>query len=736
MKQIHLAFYWHMHQPYYKDSPGGEYLLPWVRLHATRGYYDMVSILRDFPDVKQTFNLTPSLLKQIIDYADKGSTDSFLDHTMKPAGELEPQEKKFLLSNFFSSNWETMIRPHPGYWRLLQKRGTRTINAELDDVISDFSPQEYLDLQVWFNLSWFGYRASEKKEGIAELLKKGSGFSEEDKKYCMKIQRETLGEVISTYRNLQATGQIELTTSPFYHPILPLLWDSEFAGRSLPGAVLPESFHYPEDARAQIRKAIAFHKGIFGSAPEGMWPSEGAVCPEMIPALCDEGIRWIATDEEILLNSIDDGSREDVLYKPYLAGYDGKGVSVVFRDRALSDMIGFGYHNMPPEEAVEDFCQRLKTIRKGLVCIVLDGENPWESYPNSGRSFLTQLYTRLSCDKEVACVKIGDYLNDHPPVEKIESLYTGSWINHNLGVWIGSPEENMAWDCLSRTRRFLADYQKKGAVVCDSTNTGFRRLWRFLRDSKKKRDMNELAWDEIYMAEGSDWFWWYDDDFYTDYKAQFDHLFRMHLGNVFKILGKKIPEYLKNPIINLGAVSPTREPVGLISPQIDGVSDFFEWRAAGLYQARKAGGAMYKKESAITAIYYGFDMRNLYIRLDPCRETANGPVMIHLHIMAGINDYKILFPLGIRNEAENRFTLYRSMDGVSYEVVRWYATIAIKNIVELAVPFKDIGVSCNDRLNLSCRVERKKREIDRYPANGYLSFTVPDKDFEKKVWSV
>jgi hypothetical protein len=342
---------------------------------------------------------------------------------------------------------------------------------------------------------------------------------------------------------------------------------------------------------------------------------------------------------------------------------------------------------------------------------VLDGENPWESYPDSGRSFLTQLYTRLSCDKEVACVKIGDYLNDHPPGEKIESLYTGSWINHNLGVWIGSPEENMAWDYLSRTRRFLAD-------------------------SQKKSDMNGLAWDEIYVAEGSDWFWWYGDDFYTDYKEEFDRLFRMHLGNVFKILGRKMPEYLKNPIINLGAVRPIREPVGLISPQIDGVSDFFEWRAAGLYRARKSGGAMYKKESSITAIYYGFDMRNLYIRLDPCRDTANGPVMIHLHIMAGMNDYKVLFPLGIRNEAESRFTLYRSMDGVSYDVIRWYATIAIKNIVELAVPFKDIGVSCNDRLNLSCRVERKKRGIDRYPASGYLSFTVPDKDFEKKVWSV
>ena len=735
MKQIHLAFYWHMHQPYYKDPLGGKYFLPWVRLHATKGYYDMVSILHDFPEVKQTFNLTPSLLKQIIDYADKGSSDPFLDHTMKPASELEPQEKKFLLSNFFSSNWETMIRPHPGYWKLLQKRGTRATEAELEDVTSLFSSQEYLDLQVWFNLSWFGHRASERKEGIADLLKKGRGFSEEDKRYCMEIQREVIGEVISTYSHLQATGQIELTTSPFYHPILPLLWDSEFARRSLPEAVSPESFHYPEDAKAQIKKAIAFHKEIFGSAPKGMWPSEGAVCPEMIHTLCDEGIRWIATDEEILFHSIDVGRREDTLYKPHLASYDGEGVNIVFRDRVLSDMIGFSYHSMRPDDAVEDFCQRLKTIPKGLVCIALDGENPWESYPDSGRSFLTRLYTRLSSDKEITCVKIGKYLNEHPPGEEIERIYTGSWINHNLGVWIGSPEENMAWDYLTRTRRFLADYQKKVEVACDSSNIGFRRFWSSFKDRQKKVEVNELAWDEIYVAEGSDWFWWYGDDFYTDYKAQFDHLFRMHLENVFKILGKEIPEYLKNPIINLGMVKPVREPVGPLSPQIDGVSDFYEWRAGGLYQVRKGGGAMYKRKSTISAIYYGFDIHNLYIRLDPSTEIGNGTIVIHLHIMTRM-EHKILFPLRFEDETESRFTLYRSMDSVNYEVVKQYDTIAIKDIVELAVPFKDLGVSPKDCLNLFLRVERENREIDRYPASGYLSFLVPDKDFEKKVWSV
>lgn len=712
MKHIHLAFYWHMHQPYYKDPLGGKYLLPWVRLHAIRGYYDMVSILQDFPDVKQTFNLTPSLLKQIMDYAENDATDSFLEHTMKPASELGPQEKKFLLSNFFSSNWETMIKPHPGYWRLLLKRGAKTINAELDDVISVFSPQEYLDLQVLFNLSWFGHTASRRRREIAELLKKGNGFSEEDKMYCMKIQKEILGDVISTYRNLHAAGQIELTTTPFYHPIIPLLWDSEFAGRSMPGVVLPEGFHfcYPEDACAQIRKAFDFHKGVFGSAPKGLWPSEGAVCPEMIPALCDAGIRWIATDEEILLHSIDAGKRGDVLYKSYLACHEGKEVCVVFRDRVLSDMIGFRYQTMHPDEAVEDFFKRLKAISKGIVCVALDGENPWESYPDSGASFLRGLYTRLSRDKEINCVKIGDCLTDHPPDERIECLYTGSWINHNLGVWIGAPEENTAWNYLSRTRKFLADYQKSGSV-------------------------NDPAWDEIYVAEGSDWFWWYGDDFHNDYKIEFDRIFRMHLENVFKILGKETPEYLKYPIVNLGAVKPAREPVGLISPLIDGVSDFFEWRAAGLYHAKTGRGAMYKKESSISAIYYGFDMHNLYVRLDPFKGAVNGPVMIHLHIMSGMNAYKILFSLGTGGEAENRFTLFKSMDDLSYEEIKKCGTIAIRDIIEIAIPFRDIGVTYNDRVNLSCSVQRKGREVDRYPANGYISFNVPDKDFEKKEWS-
>ena len=303
MKPLHIAFLWHMHQPMYKDPLTGVYTMPWVRLHSIKGYYDMISLLEEFPEAKMTFNVVPSLIIQINDYADGRARDVFWDRSMKPAADLSFDEKKFILDNFFMCNWGTMIQPHNRYYEILKKRGMRQLTEdEISHAVKTFSTQEYLDLQVWFNLAWFGYKAVEKDKALSELIKKDKNFTEDEKRYVLESQIRILKELLPTYKRFQDNGQVELTISPFYHPILPLVYDTDMASRCMPWAKLPDRFHHPEDAEEQIRRGVALYKETFGRNPSGMWPSEGSVAPELIPCFQKEGIRWIATDEAILLN--------------------------------------------------------------------------------------------------------------------------------------------------------------------------------------------------------------------------------------------------------------------------------------------------------------------------------------------------------------------------------------------------------------------------------------------------
>ena len=253
MNPLNIAFYWHMHQPLYKDPITEKYTLPWVRMNGIKGYFDMVSLLEDFPNIYQTFNLVPSFLTQLREYAEGKASDIFLEHTLKPASELSPLEKGFILTRFFMANWGTMIKPYKRYWDLLRKRGMNSPkDDEIDYFIKGFSTQEYLDLQVWFNLAWFGYRAIKKKEGLKELIEKGKSFTEEEKRYIIAMQVEIIKEIIPLYKQIEERGQIELTTSPFYHPILPLLCDTDSAKQCMPEAILPERFHHSEIGRAHV----------------------------------------------------------------------------------------------------------------------------------------------------------------------------------------------------------------------------------------------------------------------------------------------------------------------------------------------------------------------------------------------------------------------------------------------------------------------------------------------------
>jgi alpha-amylase/alpha-mannosidase (GH57 family) len=721
---LNIAFFWHMHQPYYRDPSTGEYTLPWVRLHAVKGYYDMISLLEDFPDIRQTFNLVPSLLLQLRDYEDGQARDVFLEHSRKRAEDLTPDEKKYILANFFMCNWETMVKPHPGYWALLAKRGLKVPEYRWDDILAHFTSQDYRDLQVWFNLTWCGHRAREKKETIRELLKKGRIFSEEDKTALLEAHQEMIREVIPLYRTLRQRGQVEITVSPFYHPILPLLINSEHALRAMPRAALPGSFSHPEDAFAQIRHAVSYFEKIFGARPAGMWPSEGSVSPELIPLAEKTGIRWMASDEGVLFRSLSGGVNRSQLYQPYRARFGDSEVSMVFRDHGLSDLVGFTYAKNPPGSAAQDLITHLGNIHKSLpdddrriVLIALDGENPWEAYPDGGKEFLRTLYEGLSRHSFLRTVRVAEYLDLNPPRDTLEYLHTGSWIDQNFRIWIGSPEENQAWDSLRRTRDFLTETLAEKPAI--------------------PPQIVESAWREIYSAEGSDWFWWFGDDFTSDNDEEFDRLFRAHLSQVHHLLQSAPPDYLNKPIASPHEVRPTIEPIGFVSPILDGqITHFYEWRDAGYFAAKAVRGSMHQAEGFVQGIYYGFDLENLYFRIDPLVQNHNHleGIQFAIHILSP-EESQLVFPVHFADSGRPFFRFHRGAP-TDPGVEKQLFTIQMGRITELSIPFRELSAHPREKLEFLLRVQKGGLEIERYPRSGYLSLIVPDRDFEQTMWQV
>lgn len=726
MKTVAVAILWHLHQPSYTDPLTQSAPLPWVRLHAVKGYYDMGVLLEEHPDARVTVNLTPSLLHQLQEQTQGTATDVFWTHASRPAADLSENERFFILRHFFSANLDTMVRPHDRYYGLLIQRGAHPRDEEWPRIASRFSAQDLLDLQVWHNLAWCGHRALARFPQLRELVAKGRQFSESDKQCVLAAQREILDGIIPLYRRLQERGQIELTTTPFFHPILPLLIDTDSARRSRPDSALPQRFAHPEDAEAQIRRALDFHETLFGRRPVGLWPSEGSVCPELVPILAKLGVRWAATDEGVLARSVDRWERDAMLYRPYHVEVDGGGVALLFRDRDLSDAVGFTYSRNPPDASVADFCGRLQAIAsrsteaRPLVPVILDGENPWEHYPDGGEGFLRGLYASLAAggghDVRFQSVTPGRALEEHPPAARLERLHTGSWINADLKIWLGHVEDNDAWDRVGKTRRFLRTREETGEVPAAALRA---------------------AWDELYAAEGSDWFWWYGDEFDTDHKALFDQIFRLHLANVYRLVGAEVPEFLKVPVLRQAAKMDIREPSALIAPALDGiVTDFYEWQGAGYVNGRPPLSSMHNRREYFSRVYFGFSLDQFYLRLDPLPpdETDDGgPVDVHVHFLEP-RPAKLVFRLDLPDPPQ--FTLRLSPDGTAFEPARSFDTIRRKKVIELAVPFKELGLHTGMRVQLVVTVVRGDLELDRIPHHRPLAFTVPDQTFEGAMWKV
>ncbi len=728
MPQLALAFYWHQHQPYYPDDQTGENAMPWVRLHGVKDYIGMALHLLEFPQMRCTINLVPSLLVQILAYTEKGATDRFMQVARISAKDLSKQDAIFLLDHYFMANHEHMIKPWPRFWELLRLRAANTQSAE--EALRRFGERELRDLQTLYNLAWIHPLVFETDHELRRLQIKGKQFTEAEKNLVLDKHMELMKQIIPLHRKLAETGQVELTTTPFYHPILPLLFDKKLAREAMPDVKLPRhTAGYLEDAETHIRRAVQQHAALFGTPPKGMWPAEGSVCQAMLPMLAKHGIRWIATDEGVLNQSTHGFVSRDAqghlrnpshLYRPYSVREGDSQLGIVFRDHALSDMIGFHYQRSNGSDAAHDFIRHLHNIRNAipadqqvLVSVILDGENCWEHYPDGGVPFLRTLYRLCEQDRRINPVKIGEYLDENPPLDTLPRLFAGSWIQNNFAIWIGHDEDNTAWDALHRTREHLVQRSQLMQIP---------------------PERRQRAWEELYIAEGSDWLWWYGDDHSSAQDALFDQLFRKHLQNVYLALGDVPPGELNRAIKRQVQRHSHTLPMAFLDVKIDGRTTFFEWANAGRFVCHADRGTMAMvTPTPIAELHFGYSRSEFLLRID--LETV---------AKTCLQGYDIL-RIGFEEPIGCELRVFQPAQ--TAQSWRWYAKgepiataesvqIAIDRVFECAIPLALLEVRPTGVVQFYVELLENHQSRDRAPRDGAITLATPSGDYERIHWDV
>jgi len=701
MPQIYLCFLWHMHQPFYKDLGTGEYKLPWTRMHALKDYYGMARILEEFPDVRQTFNLVPSLAAQVTEYANGEARDPFLSIALKPAEDLTEGERAFLMRHSFYSDPQRMIYRYPRYgelydaWQAQKQSGSWRL----------FGAQGLRDLQMWSQLAWFDEEFQAGDPEVREWIARGRNFTLADQRRMGEKQREIIGKVLPEYQKLAASGQIEISTTPYYHPILPLLCDSGIASVAHPGVALPPRFHYPEDARRQLALARDFIARQFGAPPAGLWPSEGSVSDEVFGIAADLGYEWAATDSGVLNRTLGQAVPVEGLYRPYRWRQGGKSLSAIFRDHYLSDLIGFVYSKMDAGAAADDFLRRIRENcagvlsagRDALAPIVLDGENAWEYYYLNGRPFLRELYRRISDDRNMRAATVSEALK-RMALEPLDHIFPGSWIDANFDVWIGAEEDNDAWTQLLRARE---SYDATSGVP---------------------EDRRRLALEELMIAEGSDWCWWYGPEHQSVTREEFDQLYRSHLANVYRFLNLTPPEELSRPILRAEARTAEKLPSGPITPVIDGqVTSYFEWLGAGSYRVDARSGSMHGKKFLIQEAYFGSEGANFYLRLDfhagADQELDATEAKVSLQALDGgaASQVAITFARG-----------GASITGAKMAAAGPQPDCAFRSVLEARAPLASLGVPNGGGVRFQVSLWQGGLPVDAVPQQGWLEMPTTD----------
>lgn len=550
-KPVDLVFLWHMHQPDYRDYASGDFVLPWTYLHAIKDYTDMAYHLERHPKVRAVVNFVPILLDQLDDYTDQFATGQLRDPLLRlliheNSGNLSEEHRQLAFDACFRSNHTKMISPYPAYKRLWDL--FKLLQADSEAPLSYLSGQYVADLLTWYHLAWCGESVRREHALVARLMSKAESFSYEDRKQLFDLVGELIGGIIPRYRKLAESGQIEISATPHYHPLAPLLIDFASAKEAMPDAPLPQSPHYPKGKLrviAHIESAKKSHRARFGTEPQGMWPAEGSISTETLEVFASEGCRWVASGEGVLVNSLHNMEQPipehaQYMYRAYQLENGADGLSCFFRDDRLSDLIGFEYSRWHGKEAARHFVDQIEAIalqapgdETPVVSVILDGENAWEYYPYNGFYFLDELYAELEAHGQINTSTYSDYLKlsttkvGSARQHSLPDIVAGSWVYGDFSTWIGSKDKNHAWDLLCVAKQSFDMVMSSGRL------------------SQAEQDAAEK---QLSSCESSDWFWWFGDYNPSHSVASFDRLFRHNLTELYHLLKLPPPLNLSEPI--------------------------------------------------------------------------------------------------------------------------------------------------------------------------------------------
>jgi alpha-amylase/alpha-mannosidase (GH57 family) len=714
-----------MHQPQYRDPETGRYVLPWTRLHALKDYWGMVSMLKEFPRFHATFNVVPSLGMQLEEYASGEFNEPWFSLAFKSAEELTKEDKAEILARAFQVNHERLMSRWP---RLVELHEWAQPAGGAQAQVS-FTQRDWRDLQLLSQLAWMEETWFEKDSVVSRLASKGKEFTENDKTALKAKQMELLGLVLPEYRQAAQTGQVELSTTPFYHPILPLICDSDIARVANPGTPLPRrAYRHPDDAREQLRRAREFHERVFGAKPAGLWPSEGSVSDQALTIAAEEGFQWFGTDEGVLGRTLNAGffrdakgvpANADRLYKPLRVQLGRKPITGLFRDHHLSDLIGFVYSRMNGKDAAADLHGRLRELGERVqnsqpltVCLFLDGENAWEYYPGNGREFLREFYGRIQGDQDFRALTASEAIAAAGVIPSNAGIFPASWINANFDVWIGHGEDVAAWELLWDAREAYGR-----AVEARQQH----------RDGAPSETALKEAQESLLAAEGSDWCWWFGPEHSTANDAEFDALYRKHLTAIYLALGEVAPQELAKPIKRKPEHALQLAPTGFLKISVDGRdTSYFEWLGAGLYSPERRGGAMHGRTFYLHELRYGFEEDRFCVRVDPFHDLLGELEDSEFRITFGGSEEINIVAKLVRGRLQEFAVEKGRLCLLNPETA---AEASFDRILEVAIHRSELNLKGQTKLKLGVALWHGGLPVDVLPAEGYLEVSLGEDHF-------
>jgi len=536
---LNVVIYWHMHQPEYRDLRSGEYHLPWTYLHTIKDYVDMVAHIENNKEVRVVVNFAPVLLEQIDDYAQQldnylhhgqALTDPLLAALADPVISLTEENRLYIIKSCLRANKERLVEPFDAFTTLIEmaEAGLKT-----PGIISYYSEQFFADILTWYHLAWIGETVRKSDIRIKKLIKKNHHFTIHDRHLLVEVTYDLISGVIARYKKLAESGRIELSMTPYAHPILPLLIDLKSAEQAMPDADLPVANEYPggvERSKWHLQKGIDVFKHYFGFPPKGCWPSEGSISAETIKLISENDIDWLASGETVLRNSLQKSAIEEneCLHVGYQ--YRDNSAYCFFRDDGLSDLIGFKYSDWHADDAVANLVHHLETIAEtcadndgAIVSIILDGENAWEYYPQNGYHFIKSMYASLAENDAFKLTTYSEYLKSEKDKKILSEIQAGSWVYGTFSTWIGEKDKNRAWDMLVEAKKVYDKVVQHGEL------------------SEEELNAAEM---QLATCESSDWFWWFGEYNSAESVSAFDEQYRLHLSNLYQLLNVEPPEYL------------------------------------------------------------------------------------------------------------------------------------------------------------------------------------------------